>query len=155
MEINKEKNTVECMFIHFFFREISCLVCSKLVLLVLLESLLIVNYYGVGWKDYLRSYLLKQVCVFWWSRWRCSTKVTSLTTIELNQMKTVAQVLETSVIFTDNTSFWNYPRPTNILISPKILVLVKREIFQVVIVLRNSFMFKLLSKSCNLSIVLT
>ena len=57
MEINKEKNTVECMFIHFFFREISCLVCSKLVLLVLLESLLIVNYYGVGWKDYLRSYL--------------------------------------------------------------------------------------------------
>lgn len=155
MEINKEKNTVECMFIHFFFREISCLVCSKLVLLVLLESLLIVNYYGVGWKDYLRSYLLKQVCVFWWSRWRCSTKVTSLTTIELNQMKTVAQVLETSVIFTDNTSFWNYPRPTNILISPKILVLVKREIFQVEMVLRNSFMFKLLSKSCNLSIVLT
>lgn len=155
MEINKEKNTVECLFIHFFFREISCLVCSKLVLLVLLESLLIVNYYGVGWKDYLRSHLLKQVCVFWWSRWRCSTKVTSLTTIELNQMKTVAQVLETSVIFTDNTSFWNYPRPTNILISPKILVLVKREIFQVVMVLRNSFMFKLLSKSCNLSIVLT
>lgn len=43
-------------------------------------------------------------------------------------MKTVAQVLETSAIFTDNTSFWNYPRPTNILISPKILVLVKREI---------------------------
>lgn len=155
MEINKEKNTVECLFIHFFFREISCLVCSKLVLLVLLESLLIVNYYGVGWKYYLRSHLLKQVCVFWWSRWRCSTKVTSLTTIELNQMKTVAQVLETSVIFTDNTSFWNYPRPTNILISPKILVLVKREIFQVEMVLRNSFMFKLLSKSCNLSILLT
>ena len=43
-------------------------------------------------------------------------------------MKTVAQVLETSAIFTDNTSFWNYPRPTNILISPKILVPVKREI---------------------------
>ena len=121
----------------------------------LIRVILIVNCYGVGWKDYLRSHLLKQVSVFWWSRWRCSTKLTRLTTIELNQMKTVAQVLETSVIFTDNTSFWNYPRPTNILTSPKILVLVKREIFQVEIVLRNSFMFKLLSKSCNLSIVLT
>ena len=137
-QINQQRNKYEnkqrkkhCwMFVYpFFFLRDKLSGLLQTCTIGLIRVILIVNYYGVGWKDYLRSHLLKWVCVFWWSRWRCSTKVTSLTTIELNQMKTVAQVLETSVIFTDNTSFWNYPRPTNILTSPKILVLVKREIF--------------------------
>ena len=123
----RKKTLLNVCFSIFFLRDkLSGLLQTCTIGLI--RVILIVNYYGVGWKDYLRSHLLKWVCVFWWSRWRCSTKVTSLTTIELNQMKTVAQVLETSAIFTDNTSFWNYPRPTNILISQKILVLVKREI---------------------------
>ena len=125
-QINQQRNKYEnkqrkkhCwMFVYpFFFLRDKLSGLLQTCTIGLIRVILIVNYYGVGWKDYLRSHLLKWVCVFWWSRWRCSTKVTSLTTIELNQMKTVAQVLETSVIFTDNTSSWNYPRPTNILIS--------------------------------------